>query len=61
MEDKTGNQRIHCNVESCRYHNTHEQMCDLQAIIVKPCMECCNGKAEDESMCGSYIKENLDK
>lgn len=54
MEDKTGNQKIHCDVESCRYHDMAGQICGLNAIVVKPCLDCCNGKPEDESMCGNY-------
>lgn len=54
MDKKQGNQKINCAVSSCRYNDVREQECELEAIVVKPCHECCNGKAEDESMCGSY-------
>ena len=54
MDEKQGNQKINCAVSSCRYNDMREQECELQAIVVKPCYDCSNGKAEDESMCGSY-------
>lgn len=54
MERNQGNQKINCAVTSCRYNDIREQECELQAIVVKPCEDCHNGKPEDESMCGSY-------
>ena len=47
-------QRIYCNVESCKYNNLKNEICELNAIKVAPCHGCGNGKAEDESMCDSY-------
>lgn len=52
MEDK--NQKINCTVESCKYNNCDYNLCELQQIEVQACTNCSNGKAEDESMCGSY-------
>lgn len=54
MEDNKGNQKIHCDVKSCMYNDMHQNLCELEAINVSPCMNCCSGKAEDESMCASY-------
>lgn len=52
MEDN--NQKINCTVESCKYNNCNYNLCELQQIEVKACQNCSTGKAEDESMCGSY-------
>lgn len=54
MERNQGNQKINCSVTSCRYNDMKAQECELQAIVVKPCVDCDSGKPEDESMCGSY-------
>lgn len=51
MEKK---QLINCTVCSCEYNNEKTQKCELEDIIVRPCNNCNTGKAEDESMCGSY-------
>ena len=52
MEDKK--QVIKCTVGSCEYNDKTAQKCELNGIIVTPCKNCNSGKAEDESMCGSY-------
>ena len=54
MDTNNGNQKINCAVTSCKYNDTKEQTCELQAIVVKPCEQCNTGNAEDESMCGNY-------
>lgn len=51
-------QTINCTVCSCQYNNDKTQKCELKNIIVRPCNECNTGKAEDESMCGSYRCNN---
>lgn len=48
------NQRIRCNVSSCKYNNEISELCELEEIKVAACKGCNNGKAEDESMCDSY-------
>lgn len=53
MSDKTGRQSIGCEVTSCRY-NSHGSECDLHSIMIRPCQNCCSGRAEDETLCGSY-------
>lgn len=35
-----GNQKIHCTVGSCKYNNTNENMCALEAINVTPIQNC---------------------
>ncbi len=52
------NQKIYCNVNSCTYNNENKQVCELEEIKVCACTNCNNGKAEDESMCGSYKYKN---
>ncbi len=48
------NQKINCSVYSCAFNDMKKQLCELEEIKVAPCPGCSNGKAEDESMCGSY-------
>lgn len=52
MDDK--NQKINCTVESCKYHNCNYNVCELNQIEVQACPDCSDGRAQDESMCGSY-------
>ena len=52
-----GNQKIHCNVESCKYNDYNQNKCTLTAIQVTPKQNCKSKKA-DESMCSSYENEN---
>ena len=51
---KRENPEIHCNVRSCEYHSERSEHCTLPGISVCACAQCGSGKAEDESMCGSY-------
>jgi len=48
------NQRIKCNVASCKFNNETAKMCELEEILVSYCPDCDNGEAKDESMCDSY-------
>lgn len=48
------NQKIKCNVGSCKYNNETAELCELDEILVSACPGCNSGKAEDESMCNSY-------
>lgn len=54
MSRKEANQDIRCRVNSCTYHCGDQEYCSLTSIHVEPCVQCSSGKAEDESMCGSY-------
>lgn len=47
-------QRINCTVESCKFNNCNQNVCELKQIEVQACPGCSNGTPEDESMCGSY-------
>ena len=49
-----GNQKIHCTVGTCKYNETNQNLCKLQAIQVEPTKNC-NTKQPEESMCSSYI------
>ena len=55
MEGIFMNQTIHCSVSSCRHHSA-KNVCELQAIDVRPNCNCHSGSC-DESMCGSYDKK----
>ena len=46
-------QCIHCEVTSCQHHDAGD-LCQLDAINVKPRCDCHSGKC-DESECGSYL------
>ena len=50
-------QKINCTVESCKYNNNENQMCELKQIVVAP-MPNCDTKKSDESMCASYQYQN---
>ena len=54
-EETIMNQTIHCSVATCRHHNA-KNVCELEAIDVRPNCNCHSGKC-DESMCGSYAKK----
>lgn len=54
MSKKEANTDIRCTVESCSYHCGEQNYCSLRSIHVDACMNGNTGKAEDESMCGSY-------
>ena len=54
MSQKTPNTGIRCRVSSCAFNYGDQEYCSLNSIQVEPCKDCCNGKASDESMCGSY-------
>lgn len=51
----SGGQSIGCCVTSCEY-NENGARCRLSHIDVEPCPGCRShtGRAEDESLCGSY-------
>ena len=55
LEGKIMNQTIHCSVATCRHHSA-KNVCELQAIDVRPNCNCHSGTC-DESMCGSYDKK----
>jgi len=46
-------QKINCTVDSCKYNNGEENMCQLKSIVVTP-IDNCNTKQPDESMCSNY-------
>ena len=48
------NQKIKCTVESCKYNNCDDRMCELKQIEVQACQGGSTGMPADESMCGSY-------
>lgn len=52
-DDMFPNSNIQCGVCSCSYHDPSNYCC-LQKIHVDPSPGGASGKAEDESMCGSY-------
>lgn len=55
MQNKaTGHQCINCQVDSCTFHDAVKSACTLSSIDVKPCRDCCDGKPEHETNCGSY-------
>ena len=48
------NQKIKCTVDSCKFNNCEDSLCELNQIEVMACSGCSSGNASDESMCGSY-------
>ena len=57
MSQKDPNPSIRCRVSSCAYHCGGKDYCSLQAIQVEPCDGCDTGRKADESMCGSYRRD----
>ena len=51
------NQKINCTVESCKYNNCKNNVCELDSIIVTP-KQNVHTKSQDESECSSY--ENIE-
>lgn len=51
------NQKIFCDVESCKYNNIKNSHCTLSEIRVTP-TENCSSKEYDESMCSNYEYNN---
>ena len=49
-------QKINCTVQSCKYNNGREQLCQLNAIMVTPKQNVNTGNP-DESECSSYEGE----
>ena len=47
------NQKINCTVQSCKYNNVKQQICELNSIMVTPKQNVNTGKP-DESECSSY-------
>lgn len=54
MDDK---QKINCTVEYCKYNDCDAKECILEAIVVEPCSDNDKNNFEDQSMCGSFVKE----
>ena len=50
-------QKINCTVESSKYNDCENQMCELKQIVVSP-LPNCDTKKCDESMCSSYEHKN---
>ena len=42
-----GNQKIHCNVETCKYNDYNQNKCTLTAIQVTPTQNCKSKKADE--------------
>ena len=49
-------QKINCTVQSCKYNNGKQQLCELNAIMVTP-KQNVNTGTPDESECSSYEYE----
>lgn len=52
------NQKINCTVNSCKYNKCGEHKCTLGQITVTP-MQNCKTKNPEESMCSSYVNQDL--
>ena len=47
------NQKINCNVSSCKHNDRKDSSCKLKQITVEPSPNC-DTEFADESICGSY-------
>lgn len=50
------NQKIKCDVESCKHQNTEEQVCELEEIKVSSCRGCNDDEVieNEETVCDSF-------
>lgn len=48
------NQKINCTVESCKFNDCFNKICELKQIEIMACPNCQTGSPNEESMCGSY-------
>lgn len=53
------NQRIYCNVNSCKFNDKNKEVCELEEIRVCACLGCNTSKAKEESMCDSYVSKYI--
>ena len=51
------NQKINCNVNSCKYNDRRKGTCTLKQITVEPTPSC-DTEFADESLCGNYEYRN---
>lgn len=56
MHNPMGKQTIRCSVDSCRFHNTQQNCCELNDIHVSPVPGKSTATAADETLCASYDK-----
>ena len=59
MSELYGSQAIGCNVTSCSYFKNSQ--CSLSNIQVGACTNASSGIAEDETLCMSYKRRDVQK
>ena len=53
-----GNQKIHCNVESCKYNDYNQNKCTLTAIQVTPKQNCKSKKQMNQCVQVMKMRRN---
>ena len=51
---KDKNQKIKCDVDSCKFNNSEEQKCDLEEIKVSSTCDNNDCKCTEETICDSF-------
>jgi len=54
---KKKNQKIKCNVDTCKHNNTNEKECKLPEIKVGSCSKCDNPNCKEDTICDSFEEE----
>lgn len=57
---KNKKQTIKCDVESCKYNNTDDKLCDLDEIKVSCICDNDDCRSNDETICDSFEEKEFD-
>ncbi len=52
---KKNDQKIKCDVETCKYNNCQKNCCTLEEILVS--CDCDDPSCQRDTICGSFEKE----
>lgn len=54
-------QRIMCSVNSCKFNESHDNLCTLDAVQVSAAAKSDSGAPYDETLCASYSSDKEKK
>ena len=58
---KDKKQTIKCDVESCKYNNTDDKLCELDEIKVSCICDNDDCRSNDETICDSFEEKDFDE